>query len=132
VQRNRQDWQAVELYRLLFSHPAIEAITWWDLSDLNSWMGAPAGVLRKDMSPKPAYNKLKNLIKKEWWTGPLELKTDKSGSVGFRAFLGEYSLECQNGKAEISIAEAGQVKKSVNLTYASYGGRGDSPVFDRK
>jgi len=25
--------EAVKLYRLLFSHPAVQAITWWDLSD---------------------------------------------------------------------------------------------------
>ena len=42
-----------KLYTVLFSHPAVEAITWWDFSDLQSWVGAPAGLLRKDMSPKP-------------------------------------------------------------------------------
>ncbi|MCH5374037.1 MAG: endo-1,4-beta-xylanase [Planctomycetes bacterium] len=49
-------------YTMLVSHPAVEAITWWDFSDLHAWQDAPAGFLRKDMSPKPAYEKLRELI----------------------------------------------------------------------
>ena len=57
-----------EFYTVLFSHPAMRAITYWDLSDLGAWHNAPAGLIRKDMSPKPAYDRLMQLIHKTWWT----------------------------------------------------------------
>ncbi|HEY3281701.1 MAG TPA: endo-1,4-beta-xylanase, partial [Armatimonadota bacterium] len=55
-------------YRLLFSHPSVQAITWWDLADRDAWQNAPAGLLRKDLSPKPAYDRLMKLVRGEWWT----------------------------------------------------------------
>ena len=46
-----------KLYTVLFSHPAVEAITWWDFSDYRSWQGAPSGLVREDMTPKPLYDR---------------------------------------------------------------------------
>ncbi len=86
--------QAAEVerfYTVLFSHPAVEAITWWDFSDLMSWQGAPAGLFRADMTPKPAYETLRKLIKDKWWTR-YQTKTDSSGTVHFRGFLGDYQV----------------------------------------
>jgi hypothetical protein len=51
----------VKFYRVAFAHPAVRAITWWDLSDRHSWLPG-GGLLRADMSPKPAYEQLKHLI----------------------------------------------------------------------
>ena len=48
----------MKFYTALFAHPAVQAITWWDFSDLGAWLGAPAGWLRRDMSPKPVYDRL--------------------------------------------------------------------------
>ena len=64
--RELEDRQAAlveRFYTTLFAHPAAEALTWWDFSDFNAWKRAPAGLLRKDMSPKPAYEKLRELIR---------------------------------------------------------------------
>ena len=36
--------EAARFYTMLFSHPAVAAITWWDFSDLHAWKGAPAGL----------------------------------------------------------------------------------------
>jgi endo-1,4-beta-xylanase len=58
----------IDLYALLFAHPAVHALTWWDFSDRGAWQGAAAGLVRQDMSPKPAYERLRELIKGEWWT----------------------------------------------------------------
>jgi GH35 family endo-1,4-beta-xylanase len=77
-------------YTLLFAHPAVEAITWWDLSDLGAWMGAPAGLVRKDMSPKPAYERLVRKIRGEWWTAKAEATTAASGRAHLRGFHGAY------------------------------------------
>ncbi len=38
---------------------------WWDLEDGN-WLNAPGGLVRKDLSPKPAYERLRTLIRDEW------------------------------------------------------------------
>ena len=64
----RQARDVVGVYTMLFSYPAVAAITWWDFSDLHAWQGAPAGLLRADMSPKPAYEQLMGLVKGKWWT----------------------------------------------------------------
>jgi GH35 family endo-1,4-beta-xylanase len=86
----RQARQIEEMYRLLVSHPSVEAITYWDLSDAFAFQGAPVGLLRKDMTPKPAYEILRRLIRDEWWTKDLRLTADKTATVRFRAFLGRY------------------------------------------
>ncbi len=79
----RQAQDAVRFYTLLFSHPAVEAITWWDFSDQNAWKQAPAGLLSVDMTPKPAYRALHDLVKHQWWTRfELTLGQDRPGDPG--------------------------------------------------
>lgn len=85
-----------DLYTLLFSHPSVEAITWWDFSDLNSWTGAPAGLLRKDMSPKPLYTWLMEAFHQTWSTDVVA-KTDAAGVVKVQAFYGEYEVTAKDG-----------------------------------
>jgi hypothetical protein len=88
--REQTQKEAVErFYTLLFSHPAVEAISWWDLSDKDSWNNAPSGLLRINMTPKPAYTALKKLIKEDWATNET-LHTDASGIATLRAFRGKY------------------------------------------
>ncbi len=113
----RQARQVVEFYRTLFSHPAVEAITWWDFSDQGAWQRAPAGLVRKDMSPKPAYLALKDLIEKQWWTGPLELKTDAAGRVTFRGFLGHYEVEAGGRQGSFRLENAGTAAVRAALSY---------------
>lgn len=94
----KQAEAVTELYTLLFSHPAVEAITWWDFTDQNAWQGAPAGLIRADMTPKPAYHGLKGLIKDKWWTR-IERVTQAQATVDFRGFLGDYQVSAQvNGR----------------------------------
>ena len=80
-----------QFYTLLFSHPSLRAITWWDLSDQNAWLGAPAGLLRKDMTPKPAYDRLMTLIHKTWWTNAAG-RSDAKGRYSVHAFYGDYRV----------------------------------------
>ena len=87
----RQAEQVTEFYRVLFSHPAVEAVTWWDLTDQNAWQQAPAGLIRADMTPKPAYNELERLVKGQWWT-KTDTTTHAGGIARFRGFLGEYDV----------------------------------------
>jgi hypothetical protein len=112
----RQERQVAEFYRLLFSHPAVAAITWWDFSDQKSWMGAPAGFLREDMSPKPVFLTLRKLIHQDWWTGPLTLKANGAGVVTFRGFLGEYAVEAPGVTGTFSLDAAGAQSLTVSLS----------------
>jgi GH35 family endo-1,4-beta-xylanase len=115
----QQAREAVEFYTVLFSHPAVEAITWWDFTDQNAWQGAPAGFLRDDMTPKPMYNALKDLVKGKWWT-VMEAKVGPDGKVGFHGFYGDYKVTFPGrgltGSFAFDKATAGVVK--VNLTKA--------------
>jgi GH35 family endo-1,4-beta-xylanase len=91
-----------QLYRLLFSHPAVESITWWDLSDRDAWLGAPAGLVRADLTPKPAYEELQKLIRGRWWTD-VEARTDADGRVRLRGFCGDYALDSGGAAARFRI-----------------------------
>ena len=95
----RQAEQTANLYTTLFAHPSVRALTWWDFSDLGAWQGAAAGWLRRDMSPKPVYDRLMALIKGAWWT-KCAGATDSAGEFKLRAFYGEYhvSAELPNGE----------------------------------
>ncbi len=98
--------QAIEMYRTLFSHPLVKAITWWDFKDCG-WLNAPAGLVRQDMSNKPVYDELMKLVKGEWWTSPLALRTDENGKLAFTGFLGDYEIECEGKKRAFTLDEPG-------------------------
>jgi GH35 family endo-1,4-beta-xylanase len=83
--------EVARFYTMLFSHPAVEAITWWDFSDWHAWKGAPAGFLRSDMSPKPVYEELMKRIKGQWWTRAT-VTTGPDGTAVLRGFLGDYRV----------------------------------------
>lgn len=76
-----------QFYTMLFAHPAVQALTWWDFADDGAWQGAAAGWLRKDMSPKPVYERLMALIKGDWWT-KANGQTNAQGELALRAFNG--------------------------------------------
>ncbi len=100
------------LYRIWFSHPATEAIIYWNLVDgyaafapqgdmsagENYYRG---GLLRFDMSVKPAYTAIQNLFEKEWRTN-ISVQTDAEGKAAFRGFYGTYDVEITlNGQTYI-------------------------------
>lgn len=87
----KQAEATVRFYTLLFSHPAVQAITWWDFSDDGAWQRAPAGWLRRDMSPKPVYHRMRELIKDKWWTKENGV-TNSNGQWHTRAYFGDYKL----------------------------------------
>jgi endo-1,4-beta-xylanase len=89
---------AAQFYTVCFSHPAVAAITWWDLSDTASWIPG-AGLLGTDLTPKPAYIALKKLIWTDWCTRITE-KTRLDGSISMKGFYGSYAVRASvNGKS---------------------------------
>lgn len=87
-----------KLYSIWFSHPAMEAIIYWDMSDAYTWLRTMRGSLcRRDMSPKPAYNAVRDLFGREWRTD-MECEAP-GGRLPFRGFCGTYEVEAvSNGR----------------------------------
>lgn len=104
------------LYPLWFSHPNMEQIVYWNLVDGYAHLADPdpakiaasqgdmtvgenyfhGGLLRFDLSPKPAYEALKHLIKNVWHT-EADLVTNENGAAGVRGFYGDYEMEITCG-----------------------------------
>jgi GH35 family endo-1,4-beta-xylanase len=104
------------LYTLLFSHPAVEAVTWWDLPD-GHWMNAPSGLLRRDLSPKPAYERLLELVTKEWRTDET-VATEADGRARLTAFHGDYEVsDVATGQA-LECAHAADAPAEATLRLA--------------
>ncbi|MBL7140500.1 MAG: endo-1,4-beta-xylanase, partial [Planctomycetes bacterium] len=78
-------------YTAAFAHPKVASITWWDLSDRFAWRNAPAGLLRADLSPKPAYRVLDDLLNLRWRTNAAG-RTDADGAARARVFFGAYQV----------------------------------------
>ena len=109
--RRRTDWPTTEegerrqlkvgrrLYTLLFSHPAVDAVTWWDFSDYQAWQGAPAGLLREDMSPKPLAKWLHTAFADRWST-ETQTRTDEDGEMRFHGFFGTYTIQVNGRRGE--------------------------------
>jgi len=98
----RQMKEVEEMYRILFEHPKVEAITGWDFAD-GAWLGAPSGVIRKDNSVKPVYTRLKEMIKGEWWTDT-EICTDENGYATVEGFKGDYILASSGKQATFKLS----------------------------
>lgn len=102
------------LYTVWFSHPNMEQIVYWNLVDgyAHLWDPSPerirasqgdmtlgenvarGGLVRFDMTPKPAFLALKELIEREWHTEE-QLVTDADGHADFRGFYGTYDVETE-------------------------------------
>lgn len=110
----RQADEIVRHYRTLLSHPSVQAVTYWGISD-GGWLGAPGGFLRADGSRKPSYEALHGLIKGEWWLPPTTLVADDQGRVRFRGFLGSYELSAAGGTTTLRLDAPGEVALDAAL-----------------
>ncbi len=102
------------LYSIWFSHPAMEQIIYWNLVDGYGYVENPdpekiaasqgdmtlgenvyyGGLLRFDLTPKPAYYTIKNLIQNVWHTEE-ETVSDSNGKATFKGFYGDYDVEIE-------------------------------------
>lgn len=114
--------QADELerhYRTLVGHPAVESITYWGITDRGAWLNAPIGLLRADGSPKPSYDALRDLVKREWWCAPTTVRTDGAGRLSLRGFAGHYTVRPTRRDAApiaVTIARGAEREASVAIT----------------
>jgi endo-1,4-beta-xylanase len=111
----RQADEVVRHYQTLLSHPSVQAITYWGLSD-GGWLGAPGGFVRADGTPKPSYEALRALIKDDWWLKPTTMVTDAEGGLQFNGFLGEYAVSVAGqATATFRLDRPGEAAVAVDL-----------------
>lgn len=102
---------AENMYKVWFSHKAVDAIVYWNLADGYTWVSGGkddydpnagenkfgGALLYHDLTPKPAFKALEKLINQEWHTsGVFETNTD-SGIGIFKGFKGMYDIEFEYG-----------------------------------
>jgi hypothetical protein len=99
---------AEQFLRLSFGHPAVASVHFWGLSDRNIWLPG-GGLLDKEYRPKPIYERVRRLIREEWMTRNLSLRTDERGRARFRGFYGMY-------RVRVSAATYPEKVFDLNLT----------------
>lgn len=92
---------ATHFYTLCFAHPAVTAISWWDLCDRGAWLEG-GGLLDQNLNPKPVYKALYNLIRKSWMTEVNRI-TNSRGEASFRGFWGRYKVSVKRGKLKTEV-----------------------------
>jgi endo-1,4-beta-xylanase len=103
-------------YRCLMSHPSVEAITYWGITDAGAWLGAPTGLVRADGTPKPSYYALHKLVKKEWWLAPTTVVTDADGRLSVTGFAGAYELRVGTTSTPFALHSHEQLTQIVHPT----------------
>ena len=78
-------------FRLWFSWPSVYRISYWNLVDGIGGEILFSGFYNRDMTKKPAYGALHDLVNHEWRTH-VTMKADASGRISFRGFKGSYWL----------------------------------------
>ena len=111
------------LYRIWFSHPNMEAIVYWNMIDGYAAYAVPGdmtngenkyhgGLLRFDMSKKPAWEVLDQLINHDWHTS---IDTLCVANADLKGFYGRYELTATaNGK---EITQTIHLKKGGNNNF---------------
>ncbi len=117
------------LYSIWFSHPNVEQIIYWNVVDgyaafapqgdmtagENYYRG---GLIRFDMTPKPAYYTVKDLFQKKWHTEK-QTVSDEGGNVHFHGFYGAYEIQVEaDGKSvthQIDLCKAGSNEFTIEI-----------------
>ncbi len=97
---------AQQLYRLWFSQRNMMGVTWWNTVDGcgAAHVASSAGLFNRDMSEKPAYYALDQLINHEWKTN-ITVKADENGKVQFRGFKGKYRITYKDKRGKTQVVE---------------------------
>lgn len=79
------------------------------------WLGAPAGLVRKDGSPKPSFDALKSLVRGEWWPDTATKRTDSNGALTVSGTAGTYRVSHAGRNATVTVGR-GATNKSGTPT----------------
>ena len=100
------------IYTMLFSHPKLDSIVYWNTVEGFCYDAGPEGrwnenivrgtLFRRDLTPKPAADMLYHLIHEVWHT-EYEAETDEDGNLTVRGFYGNYELEYDGKRVELGL-----------------------------
>src|SRR5271157_1509540 len=79
------------LFRLGFSHEAVQAMLLWGFGAKTHWMGPDAALMNADGTLTPAGSRISRLLREEWSTRG-NGATGADGRLAFRGFYGSYAL----------------------------------------
>ena len=117
------------VYSLFFAQKSMEAVIYWNLPDGYAYRAEPGdmsagenyfhgGLLRFDMSEKPAFKMLNHLFNEEWNTDT-ELRTDENGYAALRGFHGDYELTIRMAEREtvarFELKRTGNSDKTITI-----------------
>ena len=81
-----------DLYRLWFSWPSVDRITYWNLVDFTYHKESlSSGFYARDMRKKAVWHAMDKLLNQEWKTRTT-VTADAAGRIAFRGFRGTYRL----------------------------------------
>ena len=99
------------IYSMWFSHPCMEGIIYWNLVDgyaygkqgdmTNGENYYHGGLVRFDMTPKPAYYAIRDLFHKTWRTDE-ETGTNDEGRAAVKGFYGQYEVTVHAGDKTVT------------------------------
>ena len=99
---------------LAFGNASFDGVTYWSMTDRrNDPSTNGTGLLRADLTPRPAYDALRRLIREVWWT-TFDGTTDSEGRVRLTAFFGDYRVTT-NGRSVDWAVDRGAGSFSVRL-----------------
>ena len=75
------------------------------------------GFLRRDFTPKPAYEALLALVRGEWWLAPTTVRTDADGRFVLDGYLGRYTVTAWGRRGELDL-RADRPAESVRVDEA--------------
>lgn len=97
-------------YTLFFARPEIEGITWWCPVDGRLAYIPGGGLLREDLSPKPAYYALRQWMARHTSSG--SRRTDDEGKVVIRGYAGTYDITVGAGAMGRRFTQAIQAREA--------------------
>ncbi|MFZ0959580.1 MAG: endo-1,4-beta-xylanase [Terriglobia bacterium] len=103
------------LFRLGFSHEAVQAIMLWGFDAKTHWMGPEAALMNADGTLNPAGSRISRLLRDEWSTRGNGV-TGVVGRLAFRGFYGSYALEFRAPGGRETVREVRLTKSAPTAT----------------
>ena len=88
------------VYRIAYSHPAVEGIMAWVFWAGNSWRGPNGGLAQRDWTLNEAGKRFESLMAE--WSTTASGETDREGVFTFRGFHGEYAATRKGPDSSVS------------------------------
>ncbi len=99
------------LFRLAFSHEAVQAIMLWGFDAKTHWLGPDTALMDADGTLTPAGSRISRLLREEWTTRG-SATSGGDGRVVLRGFYGSYALK-------IAAPHGAGIEREVRLTQSA-------------